>query len=98
MFGCKWEPWSLSWGATRSKGGSQPALVAGGQGTLLALEDSLQGLWAGILPQRDPSMAPQTWHCPIPIALLATPGTAVLTCLDGELWILAGPLPGQGRY
>lgn len=66
--------------------------------TLLALEDSLEGLWAGILPQRDPSMAPQNWHCPIPIALLATPGTAVLTCLDGELWILAGHLPGQGRY
>ena len=37
----------------RSRGGSQPALVAGGQVTLLALEDSLEGLWAGILPQRD---------------------------------------------
>lgn len=63
--------------------------------TLLALEDAPEGVWAGTLPQRAPSVVPQNWRSPSPKALLCTPGTLVQICLDGGVVGTGVSPPGQ---
>lgn len=55
--------------------------------TLPALEDSLEGVCAGILPQGDPSMVPQNRHCPHPDG---TPSHSWDTSPDLPRWGVVG--------
>lgn len=63
--------------------------------TLPALEAPLEGLRAGILPQRHPSVAPQNRHCPHPEGAPFRSWDSSPDLADGELWALGRHLLGQ---